>query len=108
MRANGKVNERLNERFSARLNVIRWDRVREIERSRVGRHRQDNTGEDASRGIAQPEVSHKGDQAEITQHRTERIKTRQGTGRGRFTHTRNTTPALYVKSSPTSWGSPSQ
>jgi hypothetical protein len=73
MRANGKVNERLNERFSARLNVVRWDRVREIERSRVGRHRQHHTGEHASRRVTQTEVGHEGDQSEIAQHRTERI-----------------------------------
>jgi hypothetical protein len=47
--------------------------VREVERSRVGRHRQHDTGEHASRWVTQTEVGHEGDQPEIAQHRTERI-----------------------------------
>ena len=73
MRANGKVNERLNERFSARLNVVRWDRVREIERSRVGRHRQHHTGEHASRRVTQTEVGHEGDESQVSNHWAEWI-----------------------------------
>jgi hypothetical protein len=61
MCTNWEMDERLNERLGAGLNVIRRDCVGEVERSRVRCHRQDNTGEDASRGIAQPEVSHEGD-----------------------------------------------
>jgi hypothetical protein len=58
---NRKMDERLNERLSASLNVIRRDCVGEVERPRVRCHRQDNAREDASRGIAQAEVSHEGD-----------------------------------------------
>ena len=71
---NRKMDERLNERLGASLNVIRRDCVGEVERPRVGCHRQDNTGEDASRGIAQTEVGHKGDQAKAPLHWTKRIR----------------------------------
>ena len=60
---NRKMNERLNERLGTSLNVIGGDRVGEVKRPRIGCHRQDNTREDASRGVAQPEVSHERDQA---------------------------------------------
>ena len=71
---NRKMDERLNERLGASLNVIRRDCVGEVERSRVGCHRQDNTGEDAGGWIAQPEVSHEGDEAQVPLHWTERIR----------------------------------
>ena len=70
---NRKMNERLNKRLGTSLNVIRRNCVGEVERPRVGCHRQDNTREDASRWIAQSEIGHERDQAQASVHWTERI-----------------------------------
>ena len=65
MGADRQVHERLNERLSPRLNVIRRDGVGEVEGSRIWGDPEHHARKDPSRGVAQPEVGHEGDQSRL-------------------------------------------
>jgi hypothetical protein len=63
MRANRQVHERLDERLSPRLNVIRRNRMREIKSSCIWGNAEDHARENPGGGVAQAEVGHEGDQS---------------------------------------------
>jgi hypothetical protein len=65
MRADWQVHERLNERLSPRLNVIRRDGMGEVKGSRIWGDPEHHARKDPSRGVTQPEVGHEGDQSRL-------------------------------------------